>query len=70
MFILVRNDLVCTEQAQFHTNCEIVWVKLEVAGAQPMFICAYYKPKEEDQERLVELRRSVDELKKHTKGNI
>ena len=66
----VRNDLVCTEQAQFHTNCEIVWVKLEVAGAHPLFICAYYKPKEEDQESLEELRRSVDELKKHSKGNI
>ena len=38
-----------------------------------MYICAYYKPKEEDQESLVELRRSfehVEELKKHTKGNL
>ena len=36
----------------------------------PLFICAYGKPEEEDQESFVELRRSVDELKKHTKGNI
>ena len=55
VFILVRNSLICTEQAQFRTNCEMVWVKLEVAGVHPLYICAYYKPKEDDQESLLEL---------------
>ena len=31
VFILVRNSLICREQDQFRTNCERVWVKLEVA---------------------------------------
>ena len=48
VFVLVRDNIVCTEQTQFHTNCEMVWVKLEVAGVHPLYICAYYKPKEDD----------------------
>ena len=58
------------EQTQFHTNCEMVWVKLEVAGVHPLYICAYYKPKEDDQGSPLELRRSIEKVKKHTKGNI
>ena len=58
VFVLVRDNIVCTEQTQFHTNCEMVWVKLEVAGVHLLYICAYYKPKEDDQGSLLELRRS------------
>ena len=36
----------------------------------PLYICAYFKPKADDQESLLELRRSVEEVKKHAKGNI
>ena len=70
VFILVRDNIVCSEQAQFHTNCEMVWVKLEVTGVHTLYICAYYKPKEDDQESLLELRWSLEEVKKHAKGNI
>ena len=70
---MVRNSLICTEQAQFRTNCEMVWVKLEVTGVHPLYICAYYKPSEEDQDSMMELRRSVEMVKRQTsetKGNI
>ena len=70
---IVRNSLICTEQAQFRTNCEMVWVKLEVTGVHPLYICAYYKPSEEDQDSMMELRRSVEIVKRQTsetKGNI
>ena len=73
VFILVRNSLICTEQAKFRTNCEMVWVKLEVAGVHPLYICAYCKPKEDDQESLLELRKSIEMVKRQTsetKGNI
>ena len=36
----------------------------------PVYICAYYIPKEDDQGSLLELRRSIEKVKKHTKGNI
>ena len=70
VFILVQNNIICTEQPQFKTECELIWVKLEVTGAHPLFIGAYYRPKEDDQPSLLELRRSVEEVRKHAKGNI
>ena len=39
----------------------------------PLYICAYYKPKEDDQENLLELRQSIEKVKRQTsetKGNI
>ena len=62
-----------SDSDQFRTNCEMVWVKLEVAGVHPLYICAYYKPKEDDQESLLELRQSIEKIKRQTsetKGNI
>ena len=70
VFVLVRNNIVCTNQPQFRIECELIWVKLEVTCAHPLFIGAYYRPKEDDQTSLLELRRSVKEVRKHAKGNI
>ena len=67
---MVRADIVCTEQPQFKTNCEILWIKLEVTSVHPLFICAYYNPKEDNQESLLELCQSVNEVKNKAKGNI
>ena len=63
VFILVQNNIICTEQPQFKTECELIWVKLEVTGVHPLFISAYYRPKEDDQPSLLELRRSVEEVR-------
>lgn len=48
VFILVRENLICTEQPEFQTNCELLWIKLEVTGSHPLYIGTYYKPKEDD----------------------
>ena len=61
--------LVCSQQPQLKTECEIVWVKLEIVGSQSLYIAAYYKPKEGDQESLDMLRCSLDKLV-GKKGNI
>ena len=65
---MTRADLICTEQPQFKTNCELLWVKLEVTGVQPLFICAFYNPKEGNLEDLLELRRSIEEVNKKAKA--
>ena len=65
---MVRADIVCTEQPQFKTNCEVLWVKIEVTGVHPLFVCAFYSP-EGSQEDYNELHKSVAEVKKKAKGN-
>ena len=49
VFVLVRNNIVCTNQPQFRTERELIWVKLKVTGVHPLFIGAYYRPKEDVQ---------------------
>ena len=70
VFVLVRNDYICSEQPQFQTDCELIWVKLEVKGTHPLFIGAFYRPNEEDLTSILELTRSLEDVQKHAKGNI
>ena len=66
VFVLVRNGLICSEQPQFKTKCELLWVKLELTGHRPLFIGAYYKPREDDIEGLQELQNSVSQVRSHS----
>ena len=47
----------------------MIWVKLEIVGSQPLYIAAYYKPKEDDQNSLDMLRCSLERVI-GKKGNI
>ena len=62
VFILVRDTLICSEQPQLRTECEITWVKLEIVGSQPLYLAAFYKPCEDDQDSLDMLKNSLDKL--------
>ena len=62
VFVLVKNNLVCTEQPQYRTDYEIIWIKLEIVGAQPLYIAAFYRPKEDDLDSIEQLRSSLDTL--------
>ena len=68
VFILVSQRLVVSEQPQLSANCEIVWAKVQVVGAKPLLIAAYYCPSEHDQVSTQELKNSlscVDPSKQH-----
>ena len=49
---------------------ELIWVKLEVKCTHPLFIGAFYRPSEEDLTSILELKRSLEDVQKHAKGNI
>ncbi|MCG8046380.1 MAG: hypothetical protein JAY66_11960 [Candidatus Thiodiazotropha taylori] len=69
VFILVKDSLYATEQKQFKTNCEIIWIKLSIVAAKPLYIAAYYRPRESDVQGLEELRKSLELVSKKN-GNI
>ena len=69
VFILIRENLICIEQPNLQTDCGLLWVKLEIVGFHPVYIGAYYKPKEDDLDSLLELCKALDLVSKH-KGNI
>ena len=69
VFILVKDCFVASEQKQFKTNYEIIWVKLNIASAKTLFVAAYYRRKEGDAQAAEELQRSIEMVSK-TKGNV
>ena len=69
VFILVKDTIIATEQKQLKTDCGIIWVKLDIVAAKPLYIAAYYRPKESDAHSLEELNRSL-EMVSMRKGNI
>ena len=48
VFILVKNLYIASRVQEWETDCEILWVKLQLAGSVPLHIAAYYKPNESD----------------------
>ena len=66
VFTLVRNGLLCTEQPQFQTDCDLLWVKFEITGSRPLFIGAYYRAREDDLMGLQELKKSVSMVMDHS----
>ena len=62
VFILVRNTFVATEQKELQTDCEILWVKLELEGCKSLYIASYYRPHEGDLHSFEELQKSLEHV--------
>ena len=67
VFILVKTNLLPSEQANLNTNCEIIWIKIEIKGSKPLFLASFYKPHELDTDSILELGKSLD-LARNLKG--
>ena len=66
VFIMVSKTLICSHEPQFTVDCEIIWNKLQVTGAKPYYIGAYYRPHESDEHSLLELRKSLEKVRAHS----
>ena len=60
VFILLKDNIIASEIPQFKTNCEVLWVKIELIGTKPLFTAAYYHPKEGDADSSEELKKSLE----------
>ena len=41
VFILVKDTLIASEQKQLKTECEIIWMKIEITTTKPLYVAAY-----------------------------
>ena len=62
VIIAATDDYICSEVTELHTQFEIAWMRLEVAGRRPLYLCGYYKPSEGDSSRLEQLEESLRRL--------
>ena len=58
VIILVNSKFTSVLRSEFNTNCENLWVQLNLAGAKSVFIGACYKPYKADPESITRLRPS------------
>ena len=63
VIILVRSALSSEEKSEFKSDCENLWVQLNLVGSKSVLIDAYYKPNEFDQHSQDELSKSLDMVK-------
>ena len=70
VMLLVKDDIICSEQPQLDTGSETIWVKVELKGNKPLFIAAHYRPKESDRKGFEELTRSIGLAKSQKADNI
>ena len=69
VFILVRITFIATEQRELKTDCEIIWIKLELEGCKAFYIASYYRPKENDLHSFEEFKKSL-EMVTQLKGDV
>ena len=58
VIILVNSKFTIELKSVYHTNCENLWVQLNVAGSKSVLIGTYYKPHESDQASFEEMIKS------------
>ena len=62
VFVAVRKDLKSSRQIEIETDCEIVWVKLEIPNCPNVYICSYYRPNVSDTDSNIALTTSLERL--------
>ena len=65
--IATKQCLELTEQPQAQAGCECIWLDLSMKGWKWIFICSYYRPKEDDLSIMLEFEKSFNKLPTHRK---
>ena len=47
-FVCERNDIVVQQMKDIQSDCEDVWIKIDLFGSKPLLIGTYYKPHEHE----------------------
>ena len=63
LIILIKSEYQSEENPEFKTECENLWVQLNLSGSKHVLLGAYYKPHEFDQHSFDELNKSFSLVK-------
>ncbi|XP_077997350.1 uncharacterized protein LOC144450581 [Glandiceps talaboti] len=65
VFIATSNTLIATERPDLATDCEIIWVTIQLKGLKPLYIGAFYRPPSTDSTYITELQKSLGKKPAH-----
>ena len=61
----MNSDLISEEEFELETDCEIVWIKICLAGCKLLYICAYNRPNVNDENSLEQFEISLNRVKQN-----
>ena len=64
VFLAMKHYLNLVGQPELDSESEIIWAKIDLPGLKNVFICSFYKPKENDHESIDALRNSLSKIPK------
>ena len=64
VLIAIKNTLISEPVPKLHTDCKIVWAKINLVGAKTLYLSSYYHPKTSDEQSLLEFQHSMDRATK------
>ena len=70
VLIAARSEIVSSACPDLDTDCELLWVQIDLTGARSLFIGALYRPPDSDVTTLENLDQSLQRLTHRTNGNI
>ena len=68
--IAVTNDLISSVVTDLDTDCEILWVQIDLIGTKSLHIGSFYRPPNSDMTDLDNLNLYLERLTHRTNGNI
>ena len=68
--IAFRDDLVASPRCDLDTECEMVWLQIDLVGCTPLVIGAFYRPQTTAAVYLDKLRESVNKLNFQNLSNV
>ena len=68
--IAVTNDLISSVVTDLDTDCEILWIQIDLIGTKSLHIGSFYRPPNSDTTALDNLNLSLERLTHRTNGNI
>ena len=70
VLIAVRSEIVSSACPDLDTDCELIWVQIDLTGAKSLYIGAFYRPPDTDVTTLENLDQTLQRLTHRTNGNI
>ena len=71
VFVAFKRDLLCTENPELDTNCEIVWCKLNIIGSRKLYLGSFYRPPDKiDNDYLEEFNISLGRIMSNRNAHV
>ena len=58
------------KQTELETDCEVTWIKFDIAGCKSVYVASFYRPHENDKHGLEELQKSLERICNRSSSHI